>query len=241
MNLKHRSKKLLITGKSGSGKSTYFTEYVLSVFNQPYSRICCYDHQGEFAARTGIAPCFTPEQMAEAWQTGWVIFDPSVLFPGQVIEAWNFFCEWTFERALHSPAELKLLAVDELQIFSSTSDLSWEQSLVVETGRKYGLDFCGICQQMNLIHNRMRNQLTEIVTFAQTDPYILKDLEIRGFNPGIVQTLQPGDYIDRNLQTGSETSGNILVEVYGSSAKLKQNISPPDSRVCDEGEDESSN
>ena len=122
---------------------------------------------------------------------------------------WNFFCEWTFERCQNNLGFKKLLAVDELQMFSSTSQLSWEQCLVVETGRKYELDFLAISQQMNLVHNRLRNQLTEMVVFNQQDKLILEALEDKGFNPSEIMGLGKGFFICRNFQNGSEYRGSL--------------------------------
>ena len=87
-------------------------------------------------------------------------------------------------------------------MFSSTGQISWELSCVIETGRKYGLDFLAISQQYNLLHNRVRNQATEMVVFRQTDKLILKALEEKGFNPEEIELLKDGQYIDRSLITG---------------------------------------
>jgi hypothetical protein len=210
MNLAHRSKKLIITGQSGTGKSTYFTEYVLSAFRSIYNRVYIFDHQGEFASRTGIRSALTPEDLTELHQTGMIVFDPSVMFPGETESAWNFFCEWVFARCQRNMGGAKLIAVDELQMFSSTSQLSWELSCVVETGRKFELDFCAITQQLNLVHNRLRNQATEIVTFRHIDKLILNALTDLGFDQEVVTGLTTGEYIDRDMTHSVELHGNIF-------------------------------
>jgi len=98
MNLAHKSSKLIITGQSGTGKSTYFTQYVLNSFQTLYRMIYVFDHQGEFALRSERPAAMTEEDLIEHNKTGFVIFDPSEMFPGETESAWNFFCEWTFER-----------------------------------------------------------------------------------------------------------------------------------------------
>jgi len=42
----------------------------------------------------------------------WVLFDPEYLFPGQLQEAFDFFCEWSFAMSENIPGR-KLLVVDE--------------------------------------------------------------------------------------------------------------------------------
>jgi GTPase SAR1 family protein len=209
LNLAHNSKKILVTGQSGQGKSTYFARFVLNAYRTIYKKIFVYDHTGEHSQRLQIAPCYTPEDLAQAWDSGFICFDPAQLFPGETDSGWNFFCEWTFERCQHNLGYPKLLAVDELQMFSSTASLSWEQCCVVETGRKYELDFIAISQQMNLVHNRLRNQLTEIVTFRQEDRLVIDALEERGFDETRMRSLQKGEFLIRNFQNGAYLTGRL--------------------------------
>jgi hypothetical protein len=209
LNLAHNSSKILVTGQSGQGKSTYFARFLANGYRSVYDKIFVYDHVGEIANRLNIPPAYTEEDLARAWEEGFVCFDPAQLFPGETDTGWNFFCEWTFERCQRNMGYAKLIAVDELQMFSSTAALSWEQCCVVETGRKYELDFLAISQQMNLIHNRLRNQLTEIVSFRQEDVLILDALEDRGFDPNALRALGKGQYLIRNFQNGACATGQL--------------------------------
>ena len=135
----------------------------------------------------------------------------------------------------------KLLAVDELQMFSSTAQLSWEQCCVVETGRKYELDFLAISQQMNLIHNRLRNQLTEIVTFRQEDKLIIDALEERGFDESALRSLQKGEFLIRNFQNGTylKSSIDLRQQAYGLDSPHKD--SPPETLESGESDDSEEN
>jgi hypothetical protein len=81
---------------------------------------------------------------------------------------------------------------------------------VLETGRRYGLDAAMISQQPNLIHNRIRNQLTEVVTFQQMDPTAVDWLETVGFDPEAVRALRPGQFLVRNLNSGAQTNGKVF-------------------------------
>jgi hypothetical protein len=211
MNLHHKSNKILITGQSGSGKSTYFAFYALNAWKEIYDQILVFDHQGELAYRLGVPAVTDPEQLDEVLaEKNLVIFDPSDEFPGDTLGAWAFFCEWGFSVAQREPALSKCLCADELQIYVNTHNLDHSFSCVIETGRKYGLAFCGVAQQANLLHNRLRNQLTEIVSFRHSDALILDALEEHGFDPEELRRMVDGEYICRSLQGDREDRGNIL-------------------------------
>lgn len=241
MNLAHQSSKILVTGQSGQGKSTYFARFLSNAYRTLYEKIFVYDHVGEISARLNIPPAYTEDDLSRAWEAGFICFDPAQLFPGETDCGWNFFCEWVFARCQNNMGYAKLLAVDELQMFSSTANLSWEQCCVVETGRKYELDFLAISQQMNLIHNRLRNQLTEIVTFRQEDKLIIDALEERGFEESELRSLQKGEFLIRNFQNGSYLKSRIDLTQQSHSLDSPKNINPPDTLESNEGEDSEEN
>ncbi len=67
-----------------------------------------------------------------------------------------------------------------------------------------------ISQAPNLIHNRVRNQLTEVVTFRQGDARAVEWLTDAGFGEELVRELRPGKFIARNLTTGGQTAGAVF-------------------------------
>lgn len=204
MDLRHRPSKILITGKSGSGKSTYFTRYVA---NAPHRFKFIFDHEGELAYRLKLSPAISDGDLLDDLPGGWVLFDPVELFPGDTPGGFNFFCEWVFNVATALPGE-KLFCCDELQKLIGTNTCPWEFALLYETGRRYGVDVVIISQQPNLIHNRVRNPLTEVVTFAQMDPNAMEFLEAYQFNPDEVRALQPGEFLCR--RTDQQVRGRVF-------------------------------
>jgi hypothetical protein len=76
----------------------------------------------------------------------------------------------------------------------------------LENGRIRGLDFAGIT---NLVHNRIRGQATEVVTFRQGTAEALPWLELRGFDREEVMQLPRGAYIARG-ESGSEVRGRVF-------------------------------
>lgn len=207
MLLHHRPTKVLITGRSGSGKSTYFTRFVE---RSRYAWRFIFDHEGEFAARTRRPAALDAATMAgQLGQTRQVVYDPARMFPGRTLEAFAFFCEWCFEIAERLPGK-KLFSCDELQKLTGTNQVSWELSCLLETGRRRGIDLVMISQAPNLIHNRIRNSLTECVTFVHNDGNAVKFLEEVGFDAERIRHLAPGQYLCRSLVTGAEEAGRVF-------------------------------
>ena len=206
MLLAHKPSKILVTGKSGSGKSTYFTRYVI---NAPYPRRFLFDHEGEFQARLGIRAATNEAGLLDSLRRPWTIYDPAEQFPGDTEAGFAFFCEWVFEMSRRLPGA-KLFCCDELQKLVGTNTVSWELALLLETGRRYGVDAIMISQQPNLIHNRVRGQLTECVTFQQIEPNALKFLEEIGYDGEAVKALRPGEFWARNLTSLGEARGRVF-------------------------------
>jgi hypothetical protein len=196
----------LITGKSGMGKSTYFSR-VLS--HHPAQWKFIFDHEGELQVRLGLPAITDPSELSAAVEGRWVVFDSSKAFPGRTFEAFDFFCDWVFEIAqqLKGP---KLFCCDELQKLTDTRSVSLPFSTLLETGRRYEIDGLMVSQAPNLLHNRIRNQLTELVTFAHLDHNALQFLVDVGCNDEEVRGLAPGQFIALNLSSGGSTRGAVF-------------------------------
>jgi hypothetical protein len=206
MNLAHRPFKLLVTGRSGTGKTTYWSRYVTGARAQVKF---IFDHQGEFQARFKSRAATTPAELAAAVPTGWCVYDPARMFPGRIPEAFGFFCAFAFEASRRIRGR-KLFACDELQALIGTAAMPPELALVLETGRREELDAAMISQQPNLVHNRVRNQVTEVAAFAQTDQNAVGWLEAAGFQAHQVRALRPGECIVRNLGSGREVRARVF-------------------------------
>lgn len=206
MDIAHKPSKILITGASGTGKTTYWLRYLLGT---KANLKAVFDHQGELAFRLGVPAASNPEELGQQAARGWAVFDPSEMFAGRLPEGFAFFCEWAFEASRRIGGR-KLFACDELQVLCGTAELSPEFSLVVETGRRWGLDCSLISQAPNLIHNRVRNQLTEVVTFRHVDARAVEWLEEAGFPEEEVRALPAGSYLAQSLLDGSFVRGSVF-------------------------------
>lgn len=205
MEYLHRPRRLLVTGRSGTGKTEYFIRWIEAILGD-YVRIHIYDHEGEFAGRTGNPPVSTAEQLAKPGHIQ--CFDYSVLYPGELQAGLEFYADYVFVCAQQFRGQ-SLFCCDEMQKLMSTDDLSHDLACVIETGRRYEVDTVFVSQQINLLHNRVRNQVTEVVTFRQNDERAIGWLEDFGFDQAAIRGLANGEFICRTDQ-GEIRTGNIF-------------------------------
>lgn len=216
MQLDHRPTKILVAGNSGCGKSTFATRYVL---NAPQRVKFIFDPEGEFALRNGFSAAGTAEELFSQLESGWVIFDAGQEFEGATAEAFEFFSEWVFRisKALDEEAEAagqapmtKLFFADELQTVVETHEVPAGLRLILETGRRYGIDTLLVTQQPNVIHNRARNQITEVVAFSQVDENAVQFLVALGFDGDEIRGLPPGEFRLLQIRTRTWQAGNVF-------------------------------
>lgn len=214
MQLAHSPTKILISGNSGSGKSTFATAVLL---NSQHTYKFIFDQEGESQQRLGFSAATDEGGLVEQLEQGWVIFDPSEMFPGETADALEFFCQWCFsvKKAINEedadagrPFSTALFFCDELQNLVDSHSVPKGLRLILETGRRQGIDTLLCTQQPNVIHNRTRNQLTEIVAFSQVDKNAVEFLEDLGFNGDEIRSLDAGQWRllvprRRIYQTGS--------------------------------------
>jgi len=209
----HPSKKILVTGVSGTGKTTLFEKLIRK---EKARWKFVFDHQGEFQARFGHKAALDVETLCEQTAAGgYVIFDPvkfqNEINPGSgerrgLPGAFAFFCDFVFAMSENLRGR-KILVCDELQKLVTNTKTPDELLCILDTGRRYQLDFFAISQAPNLIHNAIRNQITEIFSFRQNDANAVKYLSDAGFNENQIRNLERFAYLWRNLTTGEDNFG----------------------------------
>ena len=210
MQWQHHSSKILITGKSSSGKTTYGLRY-LTHARYDYKFIFDGENNGqgsELAKRMGLRPCHSAQDLIEALPGRWVLFDPICMFSNPVAGC-LFFADWVFQVCCRLPGE-KLVVIDELWKYTNAAVVPAELELVVFTGRRAGLDCLFLSQRPNRIHNSIRDALSEIVCFRLQEENSLKFIKEQGLDHEAVRRLVPGEFIAWNLDTGAEERGRVF-------------------------------
>lgn len=205
------TRKVLITGISGTGKTTLFISQIREI--QVKQRFI-YDHEGSLAPRMGIKPALTLADLDIHLRSGMVCFDPCQLFPGEWETGFRFFTKWAYDRCGESGGD-KLVACDELGSISDVHDPSPEIKLMIQTGRRRGIHFLAVSQQPNELHNVVRSQITEINTFFHSEPLVVKYLAAKGFKEESIMKLGKGQFIRRDLLTQTEKNFQIPIDKLG--------------------------
>lgn len=201
------SVKVAIPGVSGVGKSTLFEKIIR---REKAKFIFVFDHKdGDLSRRFGVKPCFTPEQLMDALAatveagSGFVIFDPGHLFPGEPERGFAFFCSWVWTVGKLIKGK-KVFCGDELD------DLLEDRRplcVILDQGRTFQFVCVFICQSMNALHNQVRKQFTEVFAFRQGDARGCVWLVEKGFVEAELLSLENGVWIYKNMNTGAMERG----------------------------------
>lgn len=211
MLLHHRPTKTVITGKSGSGKTTYFQRLIENGFASYWPTVLIYDWQGEMSLRLNRPSVIRSEDFPAELRNGILIYDPNIEFEGNLETGLNFFAKWCFEtcKCEDAPPYPRLFCCDEIQLLLDNDNMPPEIQTILQTGRRWGLDMAIVSQQINELHNRFRSQSTERVTFQHEDTYVLSVMNKWGFDPEQVKVLDVGQYLYNN-DRGETGSGKLF-------------------------------
>ena len=214
----HPSIKVCIAGISGTGKSTLLEKLIR---REHAKWIFVYDHKdGDQARRFGVTPCKTIEEMeAAVIRGGLLIFDYRFFrdgdgnrpFAGKREDGFEFFIEWV-ESIVRIMRGKKILFADELQALVNENSKPDKLVSMMDELRTFQLDFYFCTSAMNVIHNGVRKQFTEIWAFKQGDKASTVSLEEKGFDRDELMNLKYGEWLYKNGNTGkSERGGKAFV------------------------------
>jgi hypothetical protein len=211
MQVHHKPTKIIVTGQSGSGKTTYVIRFIRN--SSDYQHVIIFDHKLEFCEREKIEPCFDRDSLVERIVAGdkLVSYSPLEDFPGNSIAGFSWFCEWCYEIARAIESRRILFVCDEFNRFTDNNSVGWEFTQAIEDGRLWGLDFIGTAHGGNQVHNRIRSQFTEVVAFHTEDKTPLEFLEEQGFDCDEVRSLAiPGEFITKDCVKTKFVRGKLF-------------------------------
>jgi hypothetical protein len=211
----HRPSKVAIFGNSGYGKSQYQIRATLAS-RARYKFV--FDHKREFETLANAESVAWPAEIDAAFESGWIVFNPHRMFPGRLSEGFDFFCDYVWQASEAMPGT-KLIVADELALLTEGSK-PMPLCRVLEDGRSVALDVIMTSHGANSLHNRIRSQFTEVVTFYQNSKPALDILRDEfGFNPDLIAGkevngqrtggLERGEYIARS-EAGRFQGGKVF-------------------------------
>lgn len=209
----NRSRCIVVVGCSGSGKSSFVIRYLL---NAPLFCRFIFDPRGEYAARFKRRAATLPAELAAQIATGWVIFDPHVMYPtgagDNYQKAFEDFCQWVFVMSGTLPGQ-KMLFVDEMWRHCSPNKIPLALATIVQDGRKNGVGLITSTQRPNRLNEAILTECTEGVYFRMRGENARESLAAidDDFPFEEVLTLPTLHFIAHNLDSGGELRGVVKI------------------------------
>lgn len=199
--LTYKANSLLVMGCKRCGKTEYVTRYVRAHKAQ---KVFLFDaEQQEFSRRLKV-PCATNEiELGVLLERERIIcYDPDEEFGSDRLAGLDWFLTyvWSACRFING---IKLVGVDELQFYISTQSMPQSLEDILSRGGRYLIDTVLIGQQANMLHNTVRNSVTEIIAFRTIDDTAGKYFKSQGFDPNVVKNLKDCHFLAKNARDGS--------------------------------------
>lgn len=194
----------VIGGVGQSGKTTFANRMLV---NGDYSVRFVFDPENEAATKFGLTPTRTEFDLAAHLVRGWILFDPEHLFGSNYEGAFEFFCEWVFEKSEQLPGN-KIVMVDEVWKLCPNRTIPGELNNIVRTSRKRSLASVFLSQTPNELPGVILNEATEFVAFRLQNEAALSLVEKRGFDRELVASLPNTHFVSRT-DLGGEMIGRI--------------------------------
>ena len=177
-------------GLSGGGK----TSQMLADATQPAVCRFIFDPSGQMSNRLKRRAVATARDVERALPSGWVIFNPHVMFKGQQDTAFLWFCHWAFEASKRGPGR-KLFLADEIWQYCSAHKIPRELATISQMGRVEGLVLMTATQVPHKLPDAIWGQATDVYCFQLVAKLALDYMEQMGCNRKAVATLPPFTYL----------------------------------------------
>jgi hypothetical protein len=197
----------LFAGASGSGKTTALLRAV--IVDRKLAARFFFDPEGEYKKRLQLPAATCHEELVCAAEEGFCIFDPHYLFPGKVAEAFDWFCQWSFDMASALPGR-KVFIGDEVWKYCTPNAIPDSLALCIQTGRKRGLETMFATQRPNRLNEAIINEVTELLCFRLRGKNSLNTVEEMGVDRDEVKALSDGAFVAINTKSDRVLRGRVF-------------------------------
>jgi len=204
---------IVVCGLSGFGKTTFALR---ALVNLKLSARFLFDPDpgefnpdiGEFSDRLKLPPSQSLYDLSLNLCRGWVAFDPHTLFPGDLENACNFFCDWAWEKSLQLPGE-KILVIQDAYRFCTPHFVPAPIKTIVQSGSKRRLYLMIDAHEPQKLNSTVKTGMSEVICFRLQGEGPLSFAEEFGFKRDEVANLPQLQFVARNLDSGGELRGRI--------------------------------
>jgi hypothetical protein len=204
---------IVVAGVSSYGKTTFALRYLV---NASFSARFLFDpdpgefnpDKGEFADRLGLPAAHNLYDLALGLVRGWIPFDPHELLPGQMEAAFNFFCEFAWNKSLELPGE-KIIVAQDAYKYCTPQMMPLPLKTIVQSGSKRRLCLLVDTQEPQRLNSTIKSGMSEVVCFRLQGDGPLSFAEEFGFNRAEIENLDKWHFVARNLDSGGELRGKI--------------------------------
>ena len=204
---------IVVCGISSYGKTTYA---IRALLNMSLSARFLFDPDpgefnpslGEFADRLKLPPARSEYECARGLIDGWVAFDPHTMFPGDLENGFNAFCDFAWDVALDLDGE-KILVAHDAYRYCTPHVMPEPLKRIVQSGSKRRLALLVDTQEPQRLNSTIKGGMGEVICFRLQGDGPLSFAEEFGFNRDEVANLERLQFVARNLDSGGELRGRI--------------------------------
>lgn len=171
-----------------------------------------FDPAHEYEERLLTRAARTQAECDQASLDGFCVFDPSEMFPGQPMAAFEWFVAYVWARSEQLTGD-KILFVDEIWKYCSPQKIPLELTTIAVEGRKRGVGLFVCAQRPNKINEAILNELTELICFRLRGKRALEFLpDYSDLDPEEVSRLPVLHFVAENSENGAVLRGQIVFD-----------------------------
>ena len=196
----------LVVGMTGSGKTTFVFKYL-----RKSPAVCrfIFDDQGQASARLKIPLAGTEAEMNRALSLRWVLFNPHIMFPGDLAAGFKFFCQYVFDVSKGGPGWKQVL-IDEVWRFQDRDEMPKELAVIAQMGRVERLELITATQMPHKVNASITGSSTEMICFRLDESVQLRKVGELGGPAEKIRALPLGAYLSIDRLTREIRAGKVF-------------------------------